>query len=206
MHARVNRAMLDKGWDVRVKGLPVNQADMAATNGLFSATFLLGTGVLGIPHPPGDARAVMHLWRWIGRVMGVDGDFLHERPRRTLRDMYHFLLTSPPPGPESVELADSLLASYGLTAYPRLARVRRRLELARHRSTATYLNGPAGMTELGQRAAAPWYPLLVIPANLLAHTAAAFSPAWRERLERRGDRRIRRQIARYSRGTVAPLV
>ena len=206
MHARVNRAMLAKGWDVRAKGLPINQADMAATNGLFSATFLLGTGVLGVLNLPGDARAVMHLWRWIGTVLGVDQDFLHERPRRALRDMHNFLVTSPPPGPESVELAESLLASYGLTSYRRFARVRRRLEVARHRSTATYLNGPAGMEELGQKPALPWYPALVVPANLLVHGAAMFSPAVRGALERRGDRRIRRQIARYSRGAVEPLV
>ncbi|WP_314036628.1 oxygenase MpaB family protein [Dietzia sp. CH92] len=206
MHARVNRAMLDKGWDTGAKGLPINQGDMAATNGLFSATFLLGTLVLGIPHSPREARAVMHLWRWIGRVLGVDEDFLHEQPRRALRDMYHFLRTSPPPDANSVVLAGSLLDSYGMTEFPRLAPLRRRVEVARHRATATYLNGPAGMRELGQRPAVPWYPAVIIPANALVHGAALVSPRVRRALERRGDRRIRRQITRYSRGTVQPLV
>lgn len=205
MHARVNRAMLDKGWDTAAKGQPINQADMAATNGLFSATFLLGTLVLGIPHRPADARAVMHLWRWMGWVMGVDEEFLHDRPRRTLRDMYHFLRTSPPPDHNSVVLAEALLDSYGHTDFPRFARLRRRLDVARHRATATYLNGPAGMRELGQRPALPWYPAVLIPANLLAHGAAVVSPKVRGALERRGYRRIRRQITRYSRGTVTPL-
>ncbi|MFN3601765.1 MAG: oxygenase MpaB family protein [Dietzia sp.] len=205
MHARVNRAMLAKGWDVRAKGLPINQADMAATNGLFSATFLLGTSVLGIPHPPADGRAVMHLWRWVGHVMGVDPDFLHDRPRRALRDMYHFLRTSPPPDANSVVLAEALLESYGLTDFPRFATVRCRLDVARHRSIATYLNGPAGMRELGQRPALPWYPALLIPVNLVTHGVAAVSPTVRRALERRGYRRIRRQIARYSRRTVEPL-
>lgn len=205
MHARVNRTMLAKGWDTAAKGQPVNQADMAATNGLFSATFLLGTLVLGIPHTPADARAVMHLWRWMGWVMGVDEDFLHDRPRRALRDMYHFLRTSPPPDHNSVVLAQALLDSYGLTDFPRAAGVRRRLDVARHRATATYLNGPAGMRELGQRPAFPWYPALLIPANLLVHGAALVSPTVRDALERRGHRRIRRQITRYSRGSVEPL-
>lgn len=205
MHARVNRAMLAKGWDTEAKGQPINQADMAATNGLFSATFLLGTGVLGIPHTPSDARAVMHLWRWMGHVMGVDADFLHDRSRRALRDMYHFLLTSPPPDPNSVVLARALLDSYGGTEFPRFARLRQRLDVARHRATATYLNGPAGMRELGQRPALPWYPVLLIPANLAVHGAAMVSPRVRSALERRGYRRIRRQIVRYSRGAVEPL-
>lgn len=206
MHARVNRAMLARGWDTVAKGLPINQADMAATNGLFSATFLLGTFVLGIPHSRSDGRAVMHLWRWMGHVMGVDRDFLHDRPRRGLRDMYHFLRTSPPPDQNSEVLAEALLDSYGRSDYPRCAALRRRLDVARHRSTATYLNGPAGMRELGQRPALPWYPALLIPANLLVHGVAAISPTARRSLERRGDRRIRRQIVRYSRGTVEPLV
>ncbi|WP_162534018.1 oxygenase MpaB family protein [Dietzia lutea] len=205
MHARVNRAMLDKGWDTAAKGMPINQGDMAATNGLFSATFLLGTLVLGIPHSPRDARAVMHLWRWVGLVMGVDEDFLHERPRRALRDMYHFLRISPPPDDNSVVLAESLLESYGMTGFPRLATLRRQLDVARHRAIATYLNGLAGMRELGQQPAVPWYPAVIIPANALAHGAAAVSPRVRWALERRGDRRIRRQIARYSRGTVQPI-
>lgn len=206
MHARVNRTMLSKGWDVEAKGLPINQADMAATNGLFSATFLLGTLVLGIPHSPADARAVMHLWRWMGHVMGVEEQFLHSAPRRGLRDMYHFLRTSPPPDGDSRVLAESLLASYGGTEFPHAAALRGRLDIARHRSIATYLNGPAGMRELGLRPALPWFPALVIPANLLLHGAATVSPRVRVAVERRGDRRIRRQIARYSRGAVTPLV
>lgn len=51
----------------------------------------------------------------------------------------------------------------------------------------------------------PWYPALVFPANLVTHGAAAVSPRLRTALEARGYRRIRRQITRYSRGTVAPL-
>lgn len=119
--------------------------------------------------------------------------------------MYHFLRTSPPPDNNSVMLADSLLGSYALTDFPRFAGLRRRVDVARHRSTATYLNGPAGMRELGQRPALPWYPAVVIPANLVLHGVAAVSPWARRALERRGDRRIRRQIVRYSRGTVWPL-
>lgn len=205
MHARVNRSMLAEGWDTAAKGMPINQADMAATNGLFSATFLLGTMVLGVPHSPADARAVMHLWRWVGFVMGVQEQFLHDAPRRGLRDMYHFLLTSPPPDANSRVLAGSLLESYGGTEFPRFRALRGRLDIARHRSIATYLNGLAGMRELGQRPALPWFPALMIPANLLLHGAAAVSPPVREAVERRGDRRIRRQIRRYSRGTVEPL-
>ena len=205
MHARVNRSMLSKGWDTAAKGQPINQADMAATNALFSATFLLGTLVLGIPHTPADGRAVMHLWRWMGWVMGVDEDFLHDTPRRALRDMYHFLRTSPPPDANSVVLAESLLDSYGHTDFPRFARLRQRLDVARHKSTGTYLHGYEGMRELGQKPQVPWYPALLIPLNLVTHGAAIVSPKVRTALERRGYERIRRQITRYSRGAVTPL-
>lgn len=205
MHARVNRSMLADGWDVEAKGMPINQADMAATNGLFSSTFLLGSLTLGVVQTPGDARAVMHLWRWMGLVMGVDERFLHDTPRRGLRDMYHFLSTSPPPDEDSQVLAGALLESYGGTEFPFLATLRRRVDLARHRSIATYLNGPAGMRELGQSPALPWYPVVMAPANLLLHGAAVLSPRVRGALERRGDARIRRQIRRYSRGAVEPL-
>jgi hypothetical protein len=119
--------------------------------------------------------------------------------------MCHFLRTSPPPDANSVVLAEALLDSYGRTDFPRLARLRRRLDVARHKSTATYLNGAEGMRELGQRPQLPWHPAMLIPANLLTHGAAIVSPRVRAALERRGDERIRRQITRYSRGAVTPL-
>src|SRR5699024_12254959 len=122
------------------------------------------------------ARAVMHLWWWMGHVMGVEEQCLHSAPRRGLRDMYHFLRTSPPPDGASRVLAESLLASYGGTELPHAAALRGRLDIARHRSIATYLNGPAGMREPGLRPALPRFPARVLPAHRLLHCAPPVPP------------------------------
>ena len=205
IHARVNRSFLDGGWDVDAKGLPVNQADQAGTNGLFSSVFLAGTRGLGVPYGHEDSRAVMHLWRYLGWLMGVEEEWLHERESDGLRDQYHFVLTAPPPDPNSQLLGRDLMASFRLGDYRRFSRPLRRFEYEKQLSVATLANGPAGMREVGLTPRPPWYPLLVAPVNVLAHLASRLVPGGTRRLERRADRRIRARIATYSgEGLVEP--
>src|SRR5205807_2164577 len=60
MHAMVNSAFEPK-WDVDRWGLPINQADAAGTLGLFDGALLIGCRALGVPIPPDDAHALMHM-------------------------------------------------------------------------------------------------------------------------------------------------
>ncbi|MCS6972767.1 MAG: DUF2236 domain-containing protein, partial [Leptospiraceae bacterium] len=62
MHAHV-RLMLDKSprWRHEEWGLPINQADLAATNVLFSAVFLTGLRILGLQISDRESLGTMHL-------------------------------------------------------------------------------------------------------------------------------------------------
>jgi hypothetical protein len=77
MHAHVRR-MIDRTgrWDDAAWGRPVNQHDMAGTTLLFSVAIIDGLRKLGVCVSRDESERYVHLWRWIGRVIGVDEDVL----------------------------------------------------------------------------------------------------------------------------------
>ena len=91
MHALVNETFTPR-WDVARWGLPINQSDQAATLGLFSGVLVLGSRALGARITPDESRAVMHLWKYIGWLMGVDDAWLVDTEREQHRLNYHILI------------------------------------------------------------------------------------------------------------------
>ncbi len=73
MHAQV-RAMLKKSgkWDEPAWGTPINQSDSMATILEFSSIFTMGLRMLGFRFTREEREAVIHLWRYVGYLMGVD--------------------------------------------------------------------------------------------------------------------------------------
>jgi len=74
LHGMVRRRLHDKPyWKPELWGVPVNQEDMMATLLAFSYNVLVGSEmVLGRPLSDEDQHAYMHLWRYIGWLMGVE--------------------------------------------------------------------------------------------------------------------------------------
>jgi len=74
LHGMVRRRLKGKPyWKPEVWGTPINQEDMMATLLAFSYNVLVGTEmILGRPLDVKDQEAYMHLWRYIGWVMGVE--------------------------------------------------------------------------------------------------------------------------------------
>jgi len=74
LHGMVRRRLKGKPyWKPEVWGTPINQEDMMATLLAFSYNVLVGTEmILGRPLDAKDQEAYMHLWRYIGWVMGVE--------------------------------------------------------------------------------------------------------------------------------------
>jgi hypothetical protein len=74
LHAKVRRRLLRKAnkWDAAEYGVPINQEDMAVTLLAFSYVALVGAEmILGAPLPASDRAAYLHLWRYIGHLLGV---------------------------------------------------------------------------------------------------------------------------------------
>jgi hypothetical protein len=136
----------------------------------------------------------MHLWSYIGWLMGVDDHWLPRDERTGRRIIYHLLSHDPGPDENSRLLARALVDSQADVPGGRL-----RAWFAREAglSVATLLNGRAGMRELGLRPRLPWYPALRIPANVFWTHLVGRLPGGDDRVVRRGrrgrDRRVRMQ-------------
>ncbi|KAL3899422.1 MAG: hypothetical protein SGPRY_012642 [Prymnesium sp.] len=76
LHARVRQRLLRSAdWKKEVSGVPVNQEDMAVTLLAFSLNVIIGCEIiLGVKLPADTQQAYLHLWRYIGWLMGVDDD------------------------------------------------------------------------------------------------------------------------------------
>src|SRR5262249_48748521 len=110
MHALVNQRFETNGrWDVERWGLPINQTDQAATLGLFNSTMLLGVRALGWVVTPEESRAVMHLWKYVGALMGVDEEWLFDTEREQNAFMYHVVYVQGDLTPAGSALARALV-------------------------------------------------------------------------------------------------
>ena len=205
MHAFVNYQLeRDPTWDWALRGVPINQYDQASTLAVFSTTPLLQARLLGFRVSRRDSRGVMHLWSYIGWLMGVDDHWLPRTEKAGRRIIYHLLSHDPGPDENSRVLARALVDSQAEVPGGRL-----RKWFAREAglSVATLLNSRAGMRELGLPARLPWYPALRIPANLFWTHLVGRLPGGDDLVVRRGrrgrDRRVRMQYGELA-GVPAP--
>ena len=183
IHALVRRQLLIKPeWKTEQWGVPINQGDMLATNLGFSVVFLLGQRMLGVPLLPREAEAVMHLWRVIGWLMGVEQHWLPQSEAQGRVLLYQNLLAQAPPDDSSVQLGRALMDEPLHRYYPRFKALRARYEHARHLSLDALFLGRAGMRALGLPFALPWYPLASAPVRAAWHLAHRLLPGGRSRL------------------------
>lgn len=189
MHALVNRRLeAGEGWDVAEWGRPINMADQASTLGLFSSTFLLQSRVLGRVITRADGADVMHLWRYVGHVLGIDPQWLVETEGEGLRDLYRFASFAPGPDELSEQLAAALATWWGQLHYRRFGALRRRLERPRMLGIQTLFSGRSGVGDLGLPFMPPWWLPFEWVGNLATSLPAAVLPAAERAEHRRGDR------------------
>jgi hypothetical protein len=211
MHALVNERFESNGrWDVGRWGLPVNLSDQAATLGLFNSTLLLGARALGWCVGAEDGRAVMHLWKYVGWLLGVPEDWLFDTEREQNVFNYHVLLAQDGQTPAGGALAAALVGGERRLdrGRGRRARLRGAYAHARLLSMLRYFLGREGMADLGLPAAVPWVVPAVVVKNLVASLLLDRSSRGRRRLERVAGE-FRRERARMlfggARARVGPL-
>ena len=205
MHAMVRRRIAKMpDWDLAGLGLPINQADMAATYLGFSVVLLIIVRVMGVPITRAEGHAEMHMWKTICWLMGVDPRWLvdSENDGRTL--LYQMLLAQTPPDDTSRQLGRALMEDCLREPWP--TRLRVRFEHARHLSVSRLFIGARGMRALGlPRFVLPWYPLLSAPFTFLFHLACRLVPGGRLRAQHYG-RRVQEHLTRMRFGSVQPGV
>lgn len=202
MHALVNASFLDRPgrWDTARWGLPINQADQAATLGLFDGTLILGCRALGVRIPPSDSRALMHLWKWVGHLMGVHPDFLVDDEWARHRMNHHVLLAQADISDAGPRLARAVVAAQADRTYPGPSwwqPWRARFERERLLSMLTVFLGPRSLRELGLPLRPPWAHAYLLPLNVWRYHLLGRTRRGTERLASWGRRRSDAILASY---------
>ena len=119
VHARVRRLIRESGeWDESVYGTPVSAAHMAFASANFSAGMLFQAQRLGAIVDAETRRGFMQAWRYASYLSGTPEDFLFEGDyEKTLEFRSVAALCEPPPGEESITIANALV-----NALPRIIR------------------------------------------------------------------------------------
>jgi len=196
MHALVNESFASK-WDVERWGMPINQSDQAATLGLFSGVPLIGCRALGARITRADARAYMHLWKYVGWLMGVDDQWLVDSEREQHRLNYHVLLVQDDISDAGPKLANAIVDAQRTLHFRRFPAISRWLARERLLSMLTLLLGPGSMRDLQLPIRPPWAPAYVMALNFLRYRVVGATPAGREALIRWGDRVAARTLFRH---------
>ncbi|AKF05690.1 oxygenase MpaB family protein [Sandaracinus amylolyticus] len=104
VHAHVRRMLARSDrWDARAWGVPINQADMAATSLSFSVSVLYATRIMGFRYTTEEADSFIRLWRYVGWLSGVDAALLPSSEREAM-DVAH-MIDDMQPGPDADSLA-----------------------------------------------------------------------------------------------------
>jgi hypothetical protein len=196
MHALVNESFT-RQWDVARWGLPINQTDQAATLGLFNGVLLLGSRALNARITRAESRAVMHLWKYIGWLVGLDDAWLVETEKEQHRLNYHILMGQADISEAGPKLAQAIVAAQRDLHFERFPRIGRWLTRERLLSMLTTLLGPKSMREFGLPLRPPWAVAYVVALNTVRFHLVGRT-AWGERqLQRWGERVQRRVLFRH---------
>lgn len=196
IHALVRRQLRQReDWDTTRWGLPINQLDMQATYLAFSVLFLLGQRGLGTLISRQEAEDVMHLWRYIGWLMGVEEELLYETEEEGRIALYQNLISQATADETSRQLGRALMDEPLDRHYAYLPRLRGQWEKHVHLSIVRWFVGKRGLRDLGlPTGTLPWYPLVFAPANALWCSLNRATPGGRARLSRRGRRAQQTQL------------
>lgn len=194
IHAMVrSHVSAQPSWDAADLGVPVSQTDMQVTYLGFSIVYLLSMKLVGVFVSQAEREAVMHLWRYIAWLNGVQEPYLHSvegGERSAMLMFYGNLLHQRMADADSARLATSLADEALHRQYPSMAwwmgRYNRSLQL----SIARLCMDPETRREMGLTAVPllPWYPMLMVPFNAVLHGLARLLPGGRAWLSRRGRR------------------
>lgn len=87
--ANMYHSLYARGWDIKEKGVPCNQEELAYTLLTFNYVYLRGMRTLGIGFSREDEEAFLHAWNVMGHVLGITrpgmSDTMHEAEKNFYR-------------------------------------------------------------------------------------------------------------------------
>ena len=183
-------------WRDDLWGIPINQADMIATNVAFSALFVHGLRFLGFRFSKRERRGVLHLWRYVGYLMGVDERLLPASEADSMRALYHVVATICEPDEDTGRLGRSLAeATFQFAEDNGIARPVAQLEHILRAGYTRYVLGDNAGDALGlPRTRAKYFWPAQIPLRLGAEMLRIGIPGLNRRLVKMGARARQQQF------------
>jgi len=120
MHAYARVSILKSPkWETPSWGIPLNQWDMVATNLGFSWVFMDGLKKLGFRPTEEETAGVLHLWKYIGFLLGIPPTYLPDTASDAIEALYKWTITQPPSDADTKALATSLMNEPFQIAFPK---------------------------------------------------------------------------------------
>jgi hypothetical protein len=120
VHAIARSAIEQSGtWKNEDWGLPINQQDMIATNIGFSLVFIEGLKRLGYRPSQYETEGVLHLWKYIGFLLGIPPAYLPDTEKEAIEILYKWTITQSGADDDTIALARALALEPELATYPR---------------------------------------------------------------------------------------
>ena len=109
LHAHIRHHLRDhQDWSNERWGAPICQADMLATLLLFSLSYLVTSEALGLKFNSTEAESVIHLWRYVGLLLGVDEHLIPKTETDARRAFYLVGMSQSIAGSEAETLGRAL--------------------------------------------------------------------------------------------------
>ncbi len=180
LHAILRRRIRSHAdWRDEDWGIPINQGDMLATNLAFSVVYLTGMRALGFRYRRREREGIIHLWRYIGYLMGINEDILVSNERDGLRIIYTLLISQPEADEDTRTLARSLMNEpYEVMGTGRFAKLKAEAQLRMHNGISHFFLGSNAYRNLGLPANRrwTWVPLAIFPIVTLTETVRQLLP------------------------------
>ncbi|QWF80684.1 oxygenase MpaB family protein [Amycolatopsis sp. CA-230715] len=204
VHAHVRAAMNGReDWDYANWDRPVNQVQTTGTLLLFSLVFVFGTQLLGVRYTERERGDILHLWRYVGWLMGVDEELLPANEDDAWRMLWLLASTEFIPDEDSKRLAKALLDAHAQIGHGRgaVGKVLSHVSVRVHSSISRLVLGKANadFLELPNDPVAQSAVLVAAAVNFAAETVRPLIPgatALQERLGRAGRRTYVRRLGR----------
>lgn len=98
----------NQDWKSDSWGRPINLWDMIATNLGFSIAFIDGLSKLELPPTKQELEAVLHLWKYVGYLIGIPAELLPDTGEQAAKELYLWSKTQRGIDQDSKDLAWAL--------------------------------------------------------------------------------------------------
>ncbi|MEV6231242.1 oxygenase MpaB family protein [Saccharopolyspora shandongensis] len=149
LHAHIRDGLLKRGdWDLAAWDQPLNDTQSSQFNLMFSIGVMETTQVLGIRYTAQERADIVHLWRYVGWLAGIEEDILPADEAEAWQHLWDQAATELIPDADSRTLAADLRAAYQRPR-PDQSELRARWAARVHTAISRMVIGPASADSLG---------------------------------------------------------